>query len=128
MNPNRMWLVNAMLMLVNGQWWVRSMLYWSRCCVTLRDPSEALLWSRSNPCSPRLFGAPRRNSKGPLCLCMLLFPLHAQTPSPPRCARRDLGPTRANQATPGSPQLWRSADGTKTPTGNGLDLHKKQAR
>lgn len=105
------------------------MLYWSQCYIgrealaALSNPSEALLWDRSNPRFPPSFGAPG-DPRGPLCLCMLLFPLHAQTPSPPRCARRGLGQLRASQAAPGSPRPWHSVGGTKNPTGSGLDLKK----
>lgn len=110
-----------------------TMLYWSQCyigceaLVTLSNPSEALLWGRSNPRSPPSFGA-LGDPRGPLCLCMLLFPLHAQNPSPPRCARRGLGRLQASQATPGSPQPWHSADGTMNPTGSGLDLQKHRRK
>lgn len=74
--------------------------------------------------SPPFFGAPR----GPLCLCVLLFPLHAQTPSPPRCARRGQGQLQASQATPGSPQPWHSTGGRVNPTGSGLDLQKEEKK
>ena len=55
-------------------------------------------------------------------LCMLLFPLHAQTPSPPRCARRGLGRLGASQAAPGSPPPWCSAGGTGSQAGSGPGL------
>lgn len=101
------------------------MLYWM---VNLSSPSEALIWGRSSPRSPPTFGAPPGDPRGPLCLCKLLFPLHAQTPSPPRCARRGLGRLQASQATPGSRQLWHSASGTMNPTGSGLDLQKHEKK
>lgn len=94
--------------------------------VSLSSPSEAPLWGRSHPRSPPAFGAPGEAPGGPLCLCMLLFPLHAQTPSPPRCARRGLGRLRASRATPGSRRPWRSAGGTVNPTGSGLDLQEQR--
>lgn len=58
----------------------------------------------------------------PVCLCMLLFPLHAQTPSPPRCARTGLERFQASQAAPGSRRPLHSAGGTVNPAGSGLDL------
>ena len=106
------------------------MLYWSRCFIrsealeALLSPSEALLWGRSNPCSSPTVGV-LGEPRGPQCLCMLLFPLHAQTPSPPRCAQRGLGRLLASQAAPGSRQPWHSASGTMNPAGNGLDLQNK---
>lgn len=100
-------------------------LMWGSGTEALFSPSEALLWGRSDPRSPPTFGV-RGGPRGPPCLCMLLFPLHAQTPSPPRCARRGLGRLQASQAAPGSRRPWRSAGGIKTPTGSGLDLRKEE--
>lgn len=122
-------------MLMNERWLVKgeSMLYWSWCyigceaLVTLSSPSEAPLWGRSNSRSPPTFWAPG-DPRGPPCLCKLLFPLHAQNPSPPRCARRGLGRLQASQAVPGSRRPSHSAGGTMNPTESGLDLQKQEKR
>lgn len=89
--------------------------------MALSCPSEALLWGRSTLRSPPTFVAPGE-PRELLCLCMLLFPLHAQTPSPPRCARTGLERFQASQAAPGSRRPSHSAGGTANPTGSGLDL------
>lgn len=57
---------------------------------------------------------------------MLLLPLHAQTPSPPRCARMGQGQPQASQAAPGSHLPWHSASGIMNPTGSGRDLQNKR--
>lgn len=117
------------VLMVTGCKWMdeESMIYWSWAYfgweALVSSPSEALLWRRSSPRSPLPAGAP----EGPPCLCMLLFPLHAQTPSPPRCARRGRGRFRASRAAPGSPQPWHSAGGKANPAGSGLYLQKHKA-
>lgn len=95
--------------------------------VTPSCPSEALLWGRSTLRSPPSFVGPGE-PREPLCLCMLLFPLHAQTPSPPRCARTGLEQFQASLAAPGSRRPSHSAGGTANPTGSGLDLSQKKTK
>lgn len=106
-------------------WWLQSYIgvnliedvrLWCLCLAPLRHCSGA--GAPFAPSNIWALGEPRE----PLCLCMLLFPLHAQTPSPPRCARTGLERFQASQAAPGSRRPLHSAGGTVNPAGSGLDL------
>lgn len=95
---------------------------WTWGCCNSVQPFWGTALGQEHLSLPSDFRGPPGDPRGLPCLYMLLFPLHAQTPSPPRCARRDRGRPRASQATPGSPLPLHSVGGTVTPTGNGLDL------